>query len=163
MKKAVWSAIVTAGALLLFTTSAYAQNSATVNVSVQVANRALLTLDANAITFADQDPDTVPTLTAPALNITARARATAGSSVSLTVVATGDLDSGTATIPIGSLTWTATGTGFVAGASSTTAQSLGSWIGSGLRSGTQTYSLPNSWDYATGTYTTTLTYTLAVP
>jgi hypothetical protein len=56
------------------------------------------------------------------------------------------------------------GTGFVAGTSSATvAQSVGAWTGSGARSGSQTYSLPNSWAYAPGTYTTTLNYTLSVP
>jgi hypothetical protein len=80
------------------------------------------------------------------------------------VAATGDLSAGGgATIPIGQLTWQATGTGFVAGASSLAAQTVGAWTGSGNRTGTQTYELPNSWDYATGTYTTTLNYTLSVP
>ena len=31
------------------------------------------------------------------------------------------------------------------------------------QNGTQTFSLPNSWAYGTGTYTTTLNYTLTVP
>jgi hypothetical protein len=51
----------------------------------------------------------------------------------------------------------------VPGTSGTTAQAVGNWTGSGNRTGTQTYSLPNSWDYVTGTYTTTLNYTLTVP
>ena len=164
MKKAVWSAIATAAGVLLFTTSASAQTTAQVNVSVTVAARALLTLDTNAINFADADPDSVPVLTAPAINIAVRTRTPAGGAVSLTVQATGDLSAGLgATIPINQLTWTATGTGYVGGTSATTAQGVGAWTGSGNRAGTQTYSLPNSWDYVTGTYTTTLNYTLAVP
>jgi TRAP-type mannitol/chloroaromatic compound transport system substrate-binding protein len=164
MKKAVWSAIATAAGVLLFTTSAAAQTTATVNVTVNVAARALLTLDTNAMTFADADPDSVPTLTAGAINIAVRTRTPAAGAVNLTVQATGDLSAGGgATIPINQLTWSATGTGYVAGVSATTAQTVGAWTGSGNRAGTQTYSLPNSWDYATGTYTTTLNYTLSVP
>ena len=37
------------------------------------------------------------------------------------------------------------------------------WTGPGARSGTQTYSLPNSWTYTVGSYTTTLNYTLTAP
>jgi hypothetical protein len=40
---------------------------------------------------------------------------------------------------------------------------VGAWTGSGNQTGTQTYSLANSWTYATGTYTAALTYTLTVP
>ena len=43
------------------------------------------------------------------------------------------------------------------------AQSLGSWTGSGNRAGTQTYKLANSWSYATGAYSTSVTYTLTAP
>ena len=46
---------------------------------------------------------------------------------------------------------------------STTAVSLGSWTGSGNQSGTQTYTLDNSWSYNTGNYGTTVTYTLTAP
>jgi hypothetical protein len=47
--------------------------------------------------------------------------------------------------------------------SRTTAQAVGSWISSGSRTGTQSYTLANAWTYATGTYSTTLTYTLSAP
>jgi hypothetical protein len=166
MRKAVWSAIATVGAVVLFSTSAYAQTTATgsVTVTVNVNARARLTLGAAAITFADADPDTQPTMNATPLSVSVGARTAPTGNVTLTVVATGDLASGTDTIGIGNLTWSATGTGFVAGTSnSTTAQSVGAWTGPGNRNGTQTYSLPNSWAYATGTYTTTLNYTLTVP
>ena len=33
----------------------------------------------------------------------------------------------------------------------------------GTHNGTQTYTLVNSWNYVTGNYTTTLTYTLTAP
>jgi hypothetical protein len=44
-----------------------------------------------------------------------------------------------------------------------TAQTVGSWTGSGNRSGTQSYALANSWNYATGAYTAMATYTLTAP
>ena len=156
----------TAAAVLLMSSSAYAQATATasLNVTVNVAARARLTLGAASITFADQDPATVPTLTAGALTVDVGARTAPASNVTLTVLATGDLTSGGNTIPVTTLAWTASGAGFAAGASSAAvAQSVGTWTGPGARSGTQTYTLPNSWTYAVGTYTTTLNYTLTAP
>ena len=47
--------------------------------------------------------------------------------------------------------------------SQTAAQRVASWVSSGSWTGTQTYGLLNSWTYATGTYSTTLTYTLTAP
>jgi hypothetical protein len=44
-----------------------------------------------------------------------------------------------------------------------TAQTVGTWTGSGNPAGSHTYVLANSWAYATGVYTTTLNYTLSVP
>ena len=45
----------------------------------------------------------------------------------------------------------------------TTAQAVASWVSSGSWIGTQSYTLANAWTYATGTYSTTLTYTLSAP
>ena len=42
-----------------------------------------------------------------------------------------------------------------------TPQVVGSWIGSGIRSGTQSFFFRNLWTHATGTYTVTLVYTLS--
>ena len=156
----------TAAAVILMSSSAYAQTTATagLNVTVTVAARARLTLGAPSLTFADQDPATVPTLTAAALTVDVAARTAPASNITLTVLASQNLTSGSNTIPVSTLSWTASGAGFAAGASSTaTAQSVGAWTGPGARSGTQTYSLPNSWTYAVGTYTTTLNYTLTAP
>ena len=159
-------ALSTAAAVLLMSSSAYAQASATasVTVTVNVAARARLTLSSTSITFPDSDPDTVTTLTAPALSVGVGARTGPASNVTLTVLATGNLVSGSDSIAINNLAWSVGGAGFAPGASSsTTAQSVGTWLGPGARSGTQTYSLPNSWTYAVGTYTTTLNYTLTAP
>lgn len=163
MMKAVWSGLATVAAVLAVSSSAFAQASAngSIGVTANVAAKAKLTLGTAAIVFADADPDAVPVMTATAFNIDVKARASGA--VTLTVLASGDLTAGASTIPISSLTWTATGGGFQAGTSDkTTAQTVGSWA-SGSPSGTQTYSLPNSWTYATGTYTVTLNYTLTAP
>jgi hypothetical protein len=152
--------------MLLMASSASAQSTAnaSLNVTVNVAARARLTLGAAALNFADADPTTVPTLTAAPLAISVGARTSPTGNVTLTVLATGDLTSGTDSIGINNLSWVSTGTGFAAGTSNaTTAQSVGAWTGPGAQNGTQTFSLPNSWAYATGTYTTTLNYTLTVP
>jgi hypothetical protein len=166
MKKAVWSGFAAAAMLALVSTTAFAQTTAngSINVTATVNAKAKLTLGVAAINFADADPDVSPTLAATAFNVDVKARTTAGSTVTLTVLASDDLISGTDVIGIGALTWAATGTGYVAGTSNkTTAQTVGSWAGSGNNSGTQTYSLVNSWTYATGTYAATLNYTLTVP
>ena len=84
--------------------------------------------------------------------------------MTVTVLADGDLTSGGDTIGISFLTWTVGGAGFVAGTmSDAVAQSLASFTGPGNRGGTQTYALTNSWDYAIGNYSATITYTLTVP
>jgi hypothetical protein len=167
MRKTLWKVgLLSSAVVLLMSSSAYAQATAnaSLNVTVNVNARARLTLGSAALNFADADPATVPTLTAGALTVDVGARTTPTGNITLTVLATGDLASGTDNIAITNLTWTATGTGFTAGTSSAaTAQSVGAWTGSGARNGSQTYSLPNSWAYAPGTYTTTLNYTLTVP
>jgi hypothetical protein len=166
MRKTLGTAGLTAAAILLTSSAAYAQSTAnaSLNVTVNVAARATLTLGAAALNFADADPTTVPVLTAPPVAITVGARTSPTGNVTLTVLATGNLVGTGGTIPIGNLTWTATGTGFAAGVSNaTTAQAVGGWTGPGAQNGTQTFSLPNSWTYGTGSYTTTLNYTLTVP
>ena len=164
MKKAVWSGVIAAAAALLISTPVFAQTTATASLGVtaSVNAKAKLTLGVASITFPDADPDVVTVMTSSAVTIDVKAR-TSGTPT-LTVLAGGDLTTGSANIPITSLTWTATGSGFIAGANDkTTAQTVASWGGSGSPSGSQTFSLPNSWSYATGTYTATLNYTLTVP
>jgi hypothetical protein len=127
---------------------------------------AKLTLSATTLTFPDADPDSMPSIPAAggAITITAKARTTIGSTVTLVVKAADDLRSGLDTILATSIGWTASGTGFVPGTlSKTAAQTVASWTSSGSWTGTQSYTLQNSWNYATGTYSTTLTYTLTAP
>ena len=80
------------------------------------------------------------------------------------MAASGDFqEAGGASIPINNLSWVVTGAGYAAGTAAQTDVSLGSWGGPGTRTGTQTYRLANSWTYAVGTYSVTLTYTLTAP
>jgi hypothetical protein len=168
MTKAVWSGVLTTAAVVLLSAApafAQASDNKSIGVTVNVNARAKLTLGSATITFADADPDVTPTFTSAPITIDVKARATATSNVTVTVQATGDLSAGAGiTIPIANLEWTATGAGFQAGASNKdTAQTVGSWTGSGNRSGDHTYTLPNSWAYAIGVYTVTLNYTLSAP
>jgi hypothetical protein len=167
MRKAVWSGVATAAAVLMFSTSAFAQTvqaTANVTVSAQVDAKAKLDLHgATTAHFNDADPDTLATLTATsAITIDVKARTTGNGQVTLTVLASDDLKSGTDAIAINQLSWTAGGA-LSAGTMGLTAQSLGSWTGPGLHTGTQTYKLVNSWAYVTGAYSTLLTYTLTAP
>jgi hypothetical protein len=166
MKKAVWTALTAAGVLALAMPAA-AQSTATktVAVTVNVAARATLDLGGvNAVTFADADPDTTPSIAATPISVAVKGRTSGGSNVTLTVLADQDLTSGSDFITIDNLTWTVTGSGFAAGTmNKTTAQSVGSWGNSGNHSGTVTLAMANSWTYNVGSYTATLTYTLTAP
>jgi len=167
MMKAVWSGAATAAAVVFLSApAAFAQATApgSLGVTANVAAKAKLTLGVGSFTFADADPDATATMTSSAVSVAVNARTSPTGAVTLTVLASGDLDSGSATIAINNLTWTSTGAGFQPGTSNkTTAQTVGGWTGSGSRTGGQTFSLPNSWTYATGTYTVTLNYTLTSP
>jgi len=143
-----------------------ASDASTVTASAIIAGLAKLSLSSLTLTFPDANPDIVTVIPASGgpLSISAKARATPGSTVTLTVEALDDLRSGTDVIPASALTWTGVGAGFANGiVARGTARTVASWPGSGARNGTQAYTLQNSWTYATGTYTLTLTYTLTAP
>jgi hypothetical protein len=167
MKKAVWSGAIAAAVVLLGSSSAFAQQTANASIAVtaHVDAKAKLSLSLAAINWADADPDATPVFNSAPVTVDVKARTSTGGAVTVTVLASGDLTSGTDTIPVNTLTWAATGTGFTAtGANDqTTAQTLGSWTNSGNHTGSQTLSLPNLWSYRTGTYTVTLNYTLTAP
>ncbi len=138
----------------------------TVTLSTNIAARAKLQFGLLAMSFPDADPGTVPSNPANVnpLSVTSSARTGASSIATLTCLAAGDLISGTDTIAISNITWTASGTGYLAGTMNrTTAQTAGSWTGSGQRTGTFNYFLVNSWLYATGDYSTSINYTLTAP
>jgi len=168
MKKVVWSAVVATAVLVLGSSTAFAQQTANAAIAVtaNVNAKAKLTLGTNTVTFADADPDSTPLYTSAPIAIDVKARTSTNGNVTLTVLASGDLASGPSdAIAIGTLSWAASGNGFTASGfnSKTTAQTLGSWSGSGNPSGSHTLSLPNLWSYNTGVYTVTLNYTLTAP
>jgi len=116
------------------------------------------------LTFADADPDTTPSISATegAVSVTVKVRTTG--TATLTHQAAGDLVDAAKTIAITNVTWTASGTGFVAGTmDKDTPQSAGSWAGSANETGTLTYSLANSWGYEVGSYAASSTFTLTAP
>lgn len=158
--------LITLVAVLVLTgTVAFAAvDTKNVTVNATVSATAKLTLSSLTVNFPDADPDTTPTITVAAIDITAKGKTSTGSNITLTVLASDDLKAGTDVIGIANITWAVTGAGFVAGTmDKSVAQSLGSWANSGNRTGTQTYSLTNSWAYATGAYTTSVLYTLTAP
>lgn len=163
MQKAVWTAAL-AAAVFLVSNPVFAQqtDTASVTVTVHVNAKAKLTIDSASVDFADADPTTFPTISATPLNISVKARTSTAGVVVLDAKAP-DLTSGSDTITIGNITWTATGSGFNAGTMATTDSQVGTWTGSGNQSGTQTLVLANSWTYNTGTYGSTITYTLTAP
>ena len=155
-----------AAAIVLFSSAmASAQQTATASVTATANVAAKARLDVTGtVTFADDDPDTTPILSAAALTIQVKARTGQNETVTLTVAADGDFEeAGGGVIGIGNLTWVVGGSGFAPGTAATTDQTVGTWTGPGTRNGTQTYRLANSWAYATGSYSVTLTYTLTAP
>ena len=81
-----------------------------ITVSASVAASAKLTLSIATVSFPDADPDLVPSISNSegAVTVTAKGKTTTGSNVTLTLQAAGDLASGSDTIPISNVTWTAT-------------------------------------------------------
>jgi len=137
-------------------------SNATLNASINGLAR--LSLSSAALTFPDADPDTVPSIQATQgpITLSAKARTSPNGAVTLTVLASDQLRSGLNTIPASNITWVGGGAGFVNGTLSTTAaQVVAGWNGSGVRTGTQMFFFRNLWSYATGTYTLTMTYTLS--
>lgn len=138
----------------------------TVDVAAAIGSAAQLTITPSAINFRDADPDAMPSIPANEnpVTVVAYAQTTGNKTVTITVIAAGDLVSGNDRILIDNVTWTATGSGFSGGTmSKTTPQTAGSWRRSGTRMGTFSFFLKNSWSYATGNYSQTVTYTLTSP
>lgn len=159
--------LVCATAWLLLPSGAAAQGRRTGSVAATfvVASQARMSLSAATLTFVGGDPDLssrIPASEGP-IAVTVKMRSVPGSTVVLTVQASDDLRSSLSTIGISALAWTASGVGFVSGTVSRNAQTVGSWTASGAVSGALTFSLLNSWTYASGSYGTTLTYTLTAP
>lgn len=147
-------------------TAQAATTTTNLTVNTTIAARAILILGSASVDFPDSDPTSVPSIAASQnpVSVTARIRTGSASVATLTAQTGGDLVSGGNTIAISNVTWTAIGTGFVAGTmNKSVGQPVGSWTGSGEQTGTNSYFLANSWNYATGVYTATVTYTLTAP
>ena len=143
-----------------------ATDSKNLTINATVAATAKLSLGVAAINFPDADPESTPSINATEnpVSVTAKVKTGRLTNATLTVVTGGDLVSGADSIPITNVTWTATGTGYVAGTmDKTTPQSAGLWTGSGNYVGSFYYKLANSWSYNTGSYTATATYLLTAP
>jgi len=155
--------ITLAAALVAFTAAtASAQVTQTLTINAAVNARATLTLSVGSVSFADSDPDTVPSINASsAVTVTAKSRTSGGNAVTLTVSAP-DLTSGGDTIAIGNITWAANGD-LAGGTLSNAAVTLVNSTNSGMRTGDMSFVLANSWAYAIGNYSTTVTYTLSAP
>jgi hypothetical protein len=134
--------------------------------SVQ-AQALTLSLSRTTIPFASADPDTTPSIAAPVVTVTYRVRFNGGNNWQLTLLASGDLNSGSATIAVSNVTWTATPTPpFQAGTmNATLAQRLAGGTGdvNPARTGQVAFFLANSWSYDVGTYTTSFIFTLTAP
>jgi hypothetical protein len=166
MKKVSLVLAIGLGLVLMAGGAFAASDGKPLTVNATVSARASLSLGQSAINFPDADPDGTPSIPATenAVSVTAKVRTGSSSTASLTHLAAGDLVSGTDTILIGNVTWTASGTGFQAGTMNrVTAQTAASWTGSGNRTGSFSYFLANSWSYATGSYIASSTYTLTAP
>jgi hypothetical protein len=132
-----------------------------------IAQKLDLSLSPLVITFPSSDPDAVPVIAAPAVQITYRVRQNNHATWSLTVLAAGDLISGGSTVDISNVTWVATpAPPFQSGTlSKTIAQRLASGSGNVNPDtiGSITFRLANSWTYSVGTYTQTVIFTLTTP
>jgi hypothetical protein len=137
------------------------------NPGSAAAQRLELSISPLTITFPLADPDTVPVVSSPAVQITYRVRQNNGAPWTLAVLALGDLLSGLATIDISNVTWIATpAPPFQNGTlSRTVAQRLagGTDNVNPAATGQITFRLANSWTYTAGLYTQTLVFTLSAP
>jgi hypothetical protein len=140
---------------------------AALNVQATFGTRVKVGFDRNTVTLDTQafDPDTVTSIAADPLTLSAKARVTPNARVVLTLHAGSDLQSGTSTIPAQNLKWTIDGPGFHQNgtANPNVARVIGQWRGSGNWTGTQIYSFEDSWNYPVGTYTVVMTYTFSMP
>jgi|WetSurMetagenome_2_1015567.scaffolds.fasta_scaffold327811_1 hypothetical protein len=158
-------ALVIGFCLILIAGGAFAAtDTETLTISAQVQDSATLTLSQPNITFPNANPDDYPVIDIGPYNVSARVRVASGAVSTLTHVAASDLVSGSDSIGINQVSWTATGTGYLNGTmNNSTPQSVGSFSGPGAHNGTFSYRLVNSWTYPVGTYTASSTYTLATP
>jgi hypothetical protein len=153
------------GALLLAQPPVSGPVSASVTLNVILGSHARLSFTSTTLAFPDADPDLVPLVSGVPgdITLTAKARTTRNAQVTVTLQAADDLRSGISTLPPSLITWTSAGAGFVPGVLSRSAQLVGTWTGSGVRSGAQRFVFENRWTHPPGTYSVTFIYTLSTP
>lgn len=119
-----------------------------------------------SIVFASADPDLVPVIMAAPVTVQIRVRQNTGP-WQLTVLANGDLISGADTVDITNVSWTATPAPPFQGG--TVSKTVAQRVASGTadvnppQNGSVMFRLANSWNYAAGTYSQTLVFTLSAP
>jgi hypothetical protein len=159
------SVLVTSAVMLVVAVVIEAQRG-TALLLVNVPTEGRMSFSVTSVTFPDADPTTTPFVPSVPVGVTisVRARIPRNSQVTLTVQSTDDLRSGVTVLPASLITWTVTGSGFAGGTLSRSApQLVGSWVGSGVRTGIQNYRFENRWTHPAGIYSATLVYTLASP
>ena len=159
-------AIAALAVLMVSTPRDASAQSRTATLNVSINGLARLSLSSTGVSFPDSNPDLVPLVpgTPGPLTVTVKARTTLNATLRLSVLASDDLRSGVRTLPSSNITWTAAGAGFVAGTlNRATPQTVGTWVGSGARTGAQSLFFANAWSHPTGTYSLTMTYTLSSP
>jgi hypothetical protein len=126
-----------------------------------------LSITPSSFSFPSADPDLAPVVSSPTLTIRYRVQQNQGAQWRITVLANGDLQSGSTSIPITNVTWMATPSPpFQNGTlSSTVEQLLASGTGNSnpARTGTITFTLVNSWNYAAGVYSQSFVFTISAP
>lgn len=163
------AAPVLVGAVLALAAAPQARAAtATANgtVTVAVGSAANLSLSSNNLTFGSVDPATTPSVPPNEgdISVTVRMRTGRLFASALTVIASDDLKAGAQVIGIDNVTWTSSSPGFFAGTMDKALdQPVGAWVGPGSRTGLVAYRFANSYSYVTGTYTTSIIYTLTVP
>ena len=131
---------------------------------VRPAGAQLLQVQPTTVTFPANDPDAVPVIAAAPIRVSYVAQGSKGNPWTITVRAEGDLIAGAATIAISNISWVATPTPtFRNGTLTTVAQTLATGTGIALERGDVTFRFVNSWNYAVGNYTQTITFTLSSP
>ena len=118
-----------------------------------------------SLNFPESDPDMVPVIGPETVNVDFRAVGPRGRPYAITLVANGDLTSGPDVIPASAISWVAYPSSvFNSGRLSTTIPVL---INQGRThaSGAATFDfyLDNSWDYYSGVYSGSATYTISSP
>jgi len=125
------------------------------------ADKISITVATSTIRFQDSNPDLTPSVPAVENPVAVSVDFSGNGTWVLQVIANGDLISGAEVIPINRVSWTSSGAAFVPG---TLSKSSGQTVASGGKSntpfnGSLRFFLQNSWNYATGNYGQSLTFT----